>query len=115
MYQLETKPIGIFASTLEFRWFVRFRQYSKVVQYVGHVERWRDFVVNGVSVEIKPQFEQLDDLGLASHCWQRVPGNCQNLVVVIGDPSSYKTLRVCKKTSVEFDVQRCSELFNGVI
>jgi hypothetical protein len=97
-YQIEAKPIGVFSSTLEFRWFCRLRQFTKDVRYVGNVDRWRDFVVNGCNVEIKPS-SGCDELGLCSEVWRRVPVECNSLHLLLGDPVCFSIYKISRDGS----------------
>ncbi len=77
-YEIEAMPVGVFSSRLELHWFCFLRQHSERVKYVGHVERWRDFVFKDQSIEIKPFFteEVLNEVARDRHktacCFWRV-------------------------------------------
>jgi hypothetical protein len=92
-YTIDANRTGVFRSKLELRWFAFLRQKSSLVQYVGHVDRWRDFVFMGCSVEVKPQFDSAHPVEIASKCFERVPSFESELLVVIGDPNSFVSVR----------------------
>ncbi len=87
-YTIKPHVSGVFRSLLELRWFVWFRQQTSAVQYVGHVDTWRDFVVQGQSIEIKPQ--GIGDLVSIQDAVQaRVPDGSQ-LDLYVGAPDSHR-------------------------
>lgn len=114
MYEIAAKPIGIFASTLEFRWFVFLRQHSAATKYCGHVDRWRDFVVGHTSIEIKPSFANTDAEGLASLCWERCPPIVNCLRVVIGEPACHIAMDICGSKTT-YEIRRVASVIHGVV
>jgi hypothetical protein len=99
MYKLPPCRVGVFASKLELQWFVFFRQRLADMQYVGHVDAWRDFVVCSRSVEIRPASAN----EWLQACWQRAAPHTDKLVVLIGNPIEHEAWEVSGTLSERVD------------
>ena len=95
-YAIDAMPTGIFASKLELRWWCCVRQIRSDVQYVGHVDNWRDMLIGSVSVEIKPSGLLDGDGMVLDAVLQRVPAWEDSIAVLMGDPMQYE-LHYCKR------------------
>lgn len=95
-YDIDCIPCGVFCSKLERQWFCFLSQSYKQVSYVGHVCNWRDFIVDGVSVEVKPKIENLQDSDLIREVWLRLPIDQKRLVLLIGNPTNCNVIAISR-------------------
>ena len=121
-YQIEAKPVGEFASTLEQHWDDEFQRRGWAYEYIGARINWADFVIADCFgfdeltplawrffVEIKPTFEHVE-----AACLRVIDTEWQYGAIVVGDPlqDSVCLGRVCGRRA-EWPTVKCFGVATG--
>lgn len=107
-YEIESIPVGRFASKLEHSWFLYFTRNKRDFEYVGDADRWRDFILDGKSVEVKPWVARELQDELVQRVLDRIPRDVSSLILVLGEPGFLEVFKLARAGLWAWESERLS-------